>query len=266
MPQERRWASLRGVSGRKSKQARRLAALPPPPAVHARRDPKLLLLAAALAAVLVVGAIVGLSLTLRETSGNVTATSGAKLPQAASVTAMFSGVPQHGLVLGAASAPVTLVEYLDLQCPWCGKYARETFPMVVSQFVRPGRVRVEIRPLDFVGPDSVRGRNALLAAAAQNKAFQFAALLYANQGTENTGWLSGDMVSSAALSIAGLDVAKVAGAGPSDAVAARIEQERAREGVTAVPTFFVKRTGETGSGTRLVNPSGATLATALRNA
>jgi protein-disulfide isomerase len=253
------------VSGRKSKEARRLAASAPQPPARVR-DPKLLLLTAGVAAVLVVAAIVGLSLTLGASSKHASVTSSAKLPQAATVGALFRGLPQHGLVLGTAAAPVTLVEYLDLQCPWCGKFARESFPMVVSDFVRTRRVRVEMRPLDFVGSDSARGRNALLAAAEQNKAFQFAALLYENQGTENTGWLSDAMVRAAAVSIAGLDAAKVVSAGPSAAAAGQIEQERASQGVTGVPTFFVRRTGETGNGTMLVNPSAAALAAALRNA
>lgn len=257
--------SLRDVSGRKSREARRVAAATPQPAQRGR-DPRRLLLLAVLAAVLVVGSIVGLSLTLKGSSRNVDVTSAARLHEAGSVAALFKGVPQHGLALGAATAPVTLVEYLDLQCPWCGKFARETFPMVVSQFVRPGKVRVEIRPLDFVGADSIRGRNALLAAAEQNKAFHFAALLYANQGTENTGWLNGDMVRAAAVSISGLDAADVVGAGRSDEVIGRIEQQRARQGVTGVPTFFVKRTGAPGGGTMLVNPSADALAAALRSA
>jgi protein-disulfide isomerase len=253
------------MSARASKQARRVAAPPPQPA-RKGRDPKLLLLIAGLSAVLVVAAIVGLTLGLGGGGRSTEVASGPKLPEAASVTAVFRGLPQHGLVLGAASAPVTLVEYLDLQCPWCGEFARETFPMVVSRFVRPGRVRVELRPLDFVGNDSIRGRRALLAAAGQNKAFQFAALLYANQGTENTGWLNDEMIRAAAVSIAGLDAASVVAAGPSSEATGRIEQQRASQGVTAVPTFFVKRRGGAGNGTMLVNPSASALAAALRSA
>jgi protein-disulfide isomerase len=254
------------MSGRRSKLERRLAA----PALRSARrtlDPRLLLLIAAVAAAaVVVGAAVGLSLELRGTSRDARIATGPRLAEAASVAELFQGLPQHGLVLGAPKAPVTLVEYLDLQCPWCGTFARETFPMVVSRFVRPGKVRVELRPLGFLGPDSVRGRNALLAAAEQNKAFHFAALLYANQGTENTGWLSEEMVRAAAVSIAGLNAAGIVAALPSDAVVRRIEQARARQGVTAVPIFFVQRRGEGEGGTRLVNPSAAALVAALRNA
>ena len=234
--------------------------LRPAPAPARARRPALLL-GASLAAVVVVAAIVGGSLLFRGGSSSATPTAGTTLPGAAAVLAEFRGIPQHGLVLGSPAAPTTLVEYLDLQCPWCGNVAREALPTVVARFVRTGRVRVEMRPLDFVGSDSVRGRNALFAAARQDKAFQFTALLYANQGAENSGWLSSDMVRAAAASIPGLDVAKITAAGSSAATAARIERLRAGDGVTGVPTFFVRHGA--GRGTMLVNPSEAKLAAAL---
>ena len=63
--------------------------------------------------------------------------------------------------------------------------------------------------LDFIGPDSSRGRKAMIAAGQQNQAFNFAAVLYFNQGIENTGWLNEDMVASAAASIPGFKVGKL---------------------------------------------------------
>ena len=227
------------------------------------RNVKLLLGVAVFAAVALVAVIVGVSGTLGDRAPHAGLATDGKLPGAAAINANLRGIPQHGLLLGAPSAPVTLVEYLDLQCPWCGRYARDTFPDVVSSFVRRARVRVEMRPLAFVGTDSVRGRSALLAAAARNKAFQFVALLYANQGTENTGWLSTGMVKAAAASIPGLD-AGIASSVPADTELARIERQRARDGVTGVPTFFIRRRGQQSGGTMLVNPDGASLAAALR--
>ena len=222
-----------------------------------------MLLVASTAAVVVVAAIVGVSLILSGGSSGSKTTAGTSLPGAAAVLTEFRGVPQHGLVLGSSAAPTTLVEYLDLQCPWCGRYARETFPAIMARFVRTGRVRVELRPLDFVGSDSVRGRNALFAAALQDKAFQFTALLYANQGAENSGWLSTDMVRAAAASVPGLDDSKVVAAGSSGATAARIERLRAADGVTGVPTFVVTHGAAPARGAVLVNPSEAELAAAL---
>ena len=49
--------------------------------------------------------------------------------------------------LGSPDAPVTLVEYADLQCPFCAEWARGTFPAIVDEYVRPGQVRIEFRGL-----------------------------------------------------------------------------------------------------------------------
>ena len=69
--------------------------------------------------------------------------------------ALFAGIPQHGNVLGSPKAPVTLVEYADLQCPYCAYWSRSTFPVLVRDYVRPGRVKLVFRGLAFLGPDSV---------------------------------------------------------------------------------------------------------------
>jgi protein-disulfide isomerase len=244
------------MSGRKARQARRVPA-PPKAEPATGRDRRALLLVAAIGAVVVAAGVIALALAVGGGSDSTTSAPVGKLPQATGIATLFRGIPQHGLVLGKADAPVTVVEYVDLQCPWCGKFARETFPSIVDDYVRPGKIKVEMRPLDFVGSDSVRGRNALFAASSQDKAFDFEALLYANQGTENTGWLSDQMVRAVAASIPGLDGASIIGAGSDDgALAARIERQRGRDGITGVPTFLVN--GET-----LVNPTEGQLRAAL---
>src|SRR4051812_750117 len=76
---------------------------------------------------------------------------------AAAVTAKtraFPGIPQQGAALGRPTAPVTLVEYADLQCPYCAEWARRTLPVLASDYVRSGRLRIVFRGLAFVGPES----------------------------------------------------------------------------------------------------------------
>ena len=47
----------------------------------------------------------------------------------------------------------------------------------------------------------------MIAACKQNRGFNFAQLLYFNQGPENGGWLDDAMVAAAATSIPGVNVA-----------------------------------------------------------
>ena len=44
--------------------------------------------------------------------------------RAARRTAAFKGIPQSGIALGSPKAPLTMVEFADLQCPFCGEYQR----------------------------------------------------------------------------------------------------------------------------------------------
>jgi protein-disulfide isomerase len=168
------------------------------------------------------------------------------LPGAASVQKLLQGIPQHGNVLGSQSAPVTLVEYIDLQCPYCQQLETQAMPSLIATYVRNGKVKIEARPIAFIGPDSQRGRLAAIAAGQQNKLFNFTQILYLNQGTENTGWLSDQMIVSTAASIPGLDVSSLLTASKSDTVKARAgtyDRQAAKDRVQATPTILVGKSG-----------------------
>lgn len=48
-------------------------------------------------------------------------------------------------VTGAKTASVVLIVYSDYQCPFCGKFEHETFPVIKSRYVEPGRLRIAFR-------------------------------------------------------------------------------------------------------------------------
>ena len=62
-------------------------------------------------------------------------------------TSALKGIPQSGLALGSPKAPVTIVEFADLQCPFCAEYHRNVFPSILDRYVRTGKVRLELRLL-----------------------------------------------------------------------------------------------------------------------
>ena len=205
---------------------------------------RLLFLGAVGAAVVLAGALVAASQL-----GSRSAASGER-PTAIAGTAatqrLLGGIPQDGVVLGAPDAPVTLVEYADIQCPYCGMWARDVFPTVVNEYVRPGKVRLELRPLAFVGADSETGARAALAAASQHKLWNVVDLLYRDQGAENTGWLTESFLRSVAGSVPGLDHARML----ADAGSIAVEQELGSVASAATaarvertPTFDLGPTG-----------------------
>lgn len=48
---------------------------------------------------------------------------------------------ETGFVLGAADAPITIVEFGDYQCPFCARSAVETFPHIKEKYIDAGLVR-----------------------------------------------------------------------------------------------------------------------------
>jgi protein-disulfide isomerase len=235
-------------SGKQSKRRRQAAKVPPPPVRTAGRrqaSPRVLIAAAAIVVLVAVGIVLGVVLS---SGGSSSPPSAAQLPDATDVRQLFAGIPQHGQVLGRPTAPVTMVEYIDLQCPYCQQFETTSMPSVIRQYVRTGKLKVESRPVAVIGPDSLLGQQGALAAARQNKMFDFAQLLYDNQGTENTSWLKDPIVKSAAASIRGLDKSRFLSDLRSSAVSAKIRTINGQAtaiGLNKTPTVLVGKTGTT---------------------
>lgn len=81
---------------------------------------------------------------------------------------LFGGIEQHGASLGSPTAPVTLVEDADLQCPYCAAWARAALPVVVNRYVRTGKVRLVFSGLTFIGPDSLTALRTVVAAGQKD--------------------------------------------------------------------------------------------------
>jgi protein-disulfide isomerase len=75
----------------------------------------------------------------------------ASAPAGPAPESSFAGIPQQGAALGDPNAEVTLVEYADLQCPYCAKWSRQALPVLVDEYVRTGKVRIVFRGLAFLG-------------------------------------------------------------------------------------------------------------------
>ena len=110
------------------------------------------------------------------------------------VNKMLAGIPQDGVVLGEPDAPVTLVEFADLQCPACQAASEEIIPDVIAGPVRNGTAKYEFANWAILGPDSVTAAKAALAASEQNRLQQFVENFYANQGNEGTGYVTDDFL------------------------------------------------------------------------
>jgi protein-disulfide isomerase len=172
-------------------------------------------------------------------------TSSGAIPGQKESAEMLAGIPQKGIYLGKADAPVRLVEFADLQCPICREYTLQSLPQLVQDYVRTGKVRMEFRNLSFLGPDSITAGRAAAAAAQQNKLWNFADVLYYNQGEENSGYVTPEFIDRINKA-ADVDSAEADAFAKSDASQEPLGAANTMAnqlGVNATPTILVGKRG-----------------------
>ncbi|HXH98085.1 MAG TPA: thioredoxin domain-containing protein [Gaiellaceae bacterium] len=164
------------------------------------------------------------------------------------IATMLAGIPQHAEALGSSKAPVTMIEFADPQCPYCAAWARSALPTIVQRYVRSGKVRILFNGMAFVGADSLTALRTALAAGRQDRFWNVIELLFENQGTENTGWVTDSLLRSIGDAVPGLDAQKMLderGSAAVDQAVARAEALAQEAGVNSTPTFAVGKTGGT---------------------
>ncbi len=164
-------------------------------------------------------------------------------PATATPVVDLGGIPQHGRVLGSPDAEVALIEWADPQCPACRIYTEEFFPTLVDEYVLPGSVNTEFRGFPFIGDDSVKAYRFLLAAAEQNTLWDLQEALYRNQGGENDGWVTDELIRELAAEIDGLDVDQLFVDAERDDVVAEADGAEAAgqaAGIPGTPTLQIR--------------------------
>jgi protein-disulfide isomerase len=165
------------------------------------------------------------------------AASGSTAPGSAEQTATL--VRFHSPVIGPATAPVTIVEFLDPACEACGAFHPYVKAILAAN---PHAVRLVIRYVPFHGEVSVEGVRILEAARAQG---QFEAVLDALLESQPAWARHGGEATEQAWQIAGaagLDLDQARALAATGAADRLLEQEVADVtalDVTRTPTFFV---------------------------
>jgi protein-disulfide isomerase len=206
----------------------------PKPAPSSSRRPSGAVVVGAFAiAILATVALIGAGLFLRADDGS----------SAAGPPADFTGIAQERLVLGDPAATVTLIEYADLQCPFCRDYAVDVLPTIVDEYIRPGTVKTEYRGIAILGDDSEKALRFVFAAGLQDKLWELQESLFRNQGEEHSGWVTDELVRELASEIPGLDVDRMFEDSEGEEVQAMIDEtaaQAAADQVPGTPTFFIR--------------------------
>ncbi|SFB84540.1 DsbA family protein [Streptomyces aidingensis] len=159
--------------------------------------------------------------------------------------------PVHGLArrdaadpfaLGDPDAPVVMLTYTDFQSALAARFARETEPGLVSDYVDAGVLRIEFRSFPVNGPESDLAARAAWAAGQQDRFWEFYRAAYAEDTHIGSGRFSREGVLAMAEEAQVPDLERFAtdldSAAAGEAVAADAD-EALLLGVSAVPTFLI---------------------------
>jgi protein-disulfide isomerase len=138
-------------------------------------------------------------------------------------------------VLGPRDAPVTLVEYLDYECPFCAR-AHHVVAEVLRRVGDIARYVPRHFPLSQVHPHAVVAAQAAEAAGAQNRFWQMHSTLFENQDALEPE----DLIRYAAS--LGVDVPRFADELRTGVHMWKVRSDfmsGARSGVNGTPTFFI---------------------------
>ena len=148
--------------------------------------------------------------------------------------------PANGEVFGQASAPVTVEEFGDFQCPNCAAFEATVGP-TIRRLVDQGKIRFVYHPMAFLGPESVAAANAATFAGDQGKFWPYHDLLFSQQAAENSGFLSTDQLLRFGERVGASD-SRFTGCVKDDTYVPWVHQvtdEASQRGVNATPAILV---------------------------
>lgn len=161
-----------------------------------------------LAAFAAVAVIVALIVISQSGGGGTSSSPPANVTGVSRVDAELNGLKQSGTVLGDSGAPVSVIEYGDPQCSACKFFSENVVSALISSDVRNGSAKYEFRPYLIIGPDSKPAMRAALAAGDQGRFWNFLELFYANQGGENSGYVTDSFMTGIAKAAGVPDIDK----------------------------------------------------------
>jgi protein-disulfide isomerase len=139
---------------------------------------------------------------------------------------------------GDKDARVTLVEFSDYQCPFCGRFYRETWPEIDRDYVKTGKVKYVFRdfPLEGLHPQALKAAEAAHCAGEQGKYWAMHDRLFDGQAALEDK----DLAQHAGA--VGADVTRFEQCLQSGRYTAQVRQslqDGVQLGVSGTPTFIV---------------------------
>ncbi len=161
-------------------------------------------------------------------------------------------------MMGINTAPITVVEAADFQCPYCGAASgknptivtmmqqndaswQPVIPNLIKDYVNTGKVKLIFKQFPFLGVESESAAEASLCASDQGKFWDFYDYLYGHQGGENSGTFSNDnlekFASALGLNTSTFNQCLSSGQHKNDVV--QDQSDDVAAGINSAPSFFV---------------------------
>lgn len=99
-------------------------------------------------------------------------------------------VGKDDFILGNHDAPVTMIEYSDFQCPFCGRFFKKIFPLIKTEYINTGKVKFVFRDFILYGKESIQAANAARCAGEQGMFWEYHDLLFFAQQEIRSGAFS----------------------------------------------------------------------------
>ncbi len=145
--------------------------------------------------------------------------------------------------IGAADAPVVMVEFTDFQCPYCSRHFVETFPQIRADYIDTGQVRYVFMdfPLTSIHPEAPLAAEAARCAGDQDAFLEMHHALFDRQG-EWSGRADADQVFAGFAGELGLDEAGFSECLASGQYTAAVQADLDQGiglGINGTPAFFL---------------------------
>lgn len=148
--------------------------------------------------------------------------------------------------LGSPAAKVTLVMYEDYQCPFCGKFFKESEEPIRNSYVFNEQVKIVYRDFAFLGPESQKAAEATRCANDQERFWEYHDYLFNHQNGENEGAFADPNLKSFAkeLGLNSTEFDSCLDSGKHAQAVLDARDEATRAGVSGTPKGFILKDGK----------------------
>lgn len=160
-----------------------------------------------------------------------------------SISGAFGGTQTVGAtsIKGNPDAKVVVEEFSDFQCPFCARFAVDTFPKIDMDYIETGKVKWVFKHFARIGEESKQAAIAAECAGEQQQFWPYHDKLFTSQQGENKGAFNSDKLKSLAKTL-GLNQEAFNSCLDSGRYGSLVEQNRVeanQKGVKGTPSFFV---------------------------